>query len=195
MFGFSGAIKFYYCPTPISMRKSFDGLAGAVEEYIQQEPESIPRKYSGSYYTFTGDTQKDLSVLQSGYDRASALVDFITNRMDQIGNNPGNPEREKLANEFLAHRIAKTSFSYIIAAINPEAEPTPNKDLVDIQTRNVQFQFDHMCDLIRDLYLLRVDLSSCRDNPERQKGLEAQISVLENNISDAQVQIFRIYRM
>ena len=37
MFGFSGAIKFYYCPTPISMRKSFDGLAGAVEEYIQQE--------------------------------------------------------------------------------------------------------------------------------------------------------------
>ena len=34
MFGFSGAIKFYYCPTPISMRKSFDGLAGAVEEYI-----------------------------------------------------------------------------------------------------------------------------------------------------------------
>ena len=40
MFGFSGAIKFYYCPTPISMRKSFDGLAGAVEEYIQQEPES-----------------------------------------------------------------------------------------------------------------------------------------------------------
>ena len=28
MFGFSGAIKFYYCPTPISMRKSFDGLAG-----------------------------------------------------------------------------------------------------------------------------------------------------------------------
>lgn len=42
MFSFSGAIKFYYCPTPISMRKSFDGLAGAVEEYIQQEPESIP---------------------------------------------------------------------------------------------------------------------------------------------------------
>ena len=31
MFGFSGAIKFYYCPTPLSMRKSFDGLAGAVE--------------------------------------------------------------------------------------------------------------------------------------------------------------------
>ena len=40
MFGFSGAIKFYYCPTPISMRKSFDGLAGAVEEYIQQDSES-----------------------------------------------------------------------------------------------------------------------------------------------------------
>ena len=35
MFGFSGAIKFYYCPTPISMRKSFDGLTGTVEEYIR----------------------------------------------------------------------------------------------------------------------------------------------------------------
>lgn len=181
--------------SPESSKSESSSLFHVLPPVLYGEPESIPRKYSGSYYTFTGDTQKDLSILQSGYDRASALVDFITNRMNQIGNNPGNPEREKLANEFLAHRIAKTSFSYIIAAINPEAEPTPNKDLVDIQTRNVQFQFDHMCDLIRDLYLLRVDLASCRDNPEHQKGLEAQISVLENNISDAQVQIFRIYRM
>lgn len=181
--------------SPESSKSESSSLFHVLPPVLYGEPESIPRKYSGSYYTFTGDTQKDLSVLQSGYDRASALVDFITNRMNQIGNNPGNPEREKLANEFLAHRIAKTSFSYIIAAINPEAEPTPNKDLVDIQTRNVQFQFDYMCDLIRDLYLLRVDLASCQNNPDRRNGLEAQISVLENNISDAQVQIFRIYRM
>ena len=32
MFGFGGSVKIYYCPTPINLRKSFDGLAGAVEE-------------------------------------------------------------------------------------------------------------------------------------------------------------------
>lgn len=35
MFGISGSVKIYYCPTPINLRKSFDGLAGAVEEYIK----------------------------------------------------------------------------------------------------------------------------------------------------------------
>ena len=40
MFGISGSVKIYYCPTPINLRKSFDGLAGAVEEYIKQDPES-----------------------------------------------------------------------------------------------------------------------------------------------------------
>ena len=40
MFGFGGSVKIYYCPTPVNMRKSFDGLAGAVEEYIKQDPES-----------------------------------------------------------------------------------------------------------------------------------------------------------
>ena len=40
MFGIGGSVKIYYCPTPINLRKSFDGLAGAVEEYIKQDPES-----------------------------------------------------------------------------------------------------------------------------------------------------------
>ena len=38
MFGFGGSVKIYYCPTPVNMRKSFDSLAGAVEEYIKQDP-------------------------------------------------------------------------------------------------------------------------------------------------------------
>lgn len=58
MFGFSGTIKFYYCPTPISMRKSFDGLAGAMEEYIQQEPES------GHAFVFFGRSRKMVKILQ-----------------------------------------------------------------------------------------------------------------------------------
>ncbi len=39
MFGISGSVRIYYCPTPINLRKSFDGFAGAVEEYIKQDPE------------------------------------------------------------------------------------------------------------------------------------------------------------
>ena len=38
MFGIGGSVRIYYCPTPINLRKSFDGLAGAVEEYIKQDP-------------------------------------------------------------------------------------------------------------------------------------------------------------
>ena len=40
MFGIGGSVRLYYCSTPINLRKSFDGLAGAVEEYIKQDPES-----------------------------------------------------------------------------------------------------------------------------------------------------------
>ena len=39
MFGIGGSVRIYYCPTPINLRKSFDGLAGAVEEYIKQDPD------------------------------------------------------------------------------------------------------------------------------------------------------------
>lgn len=181
--------------SPESSKSESPSLFHVLPPVLYGEPESIPRKYSGSYYTFTGDTQKDLQSLLYGYNLTSTQVDSVMKQMDQIGNNPGNPERERLSNELLANQIAQTCFGNIVAAIGPGVNPSPSEKLEDIQMRNVQFQFDHMCDLVRDLYLLRVDLSSCRDNPERQKGLEAQISVLENNISDAQVQIFRIYRM
>ena len=40
MFGIGGSVRIYYCPTPINLRKSFDGLAGVGEEYIKQDPES-----------------------------------------------------------------------------------------------------------------------------------------------------------
>jgi hypothetical protein len=44
MLGFGGSVRIYYCPTPVNLRKSFDGLAGAVEEYIKQDPD--PDTYS-----------------------------------------------------------------------------------------------------------------------------------------------------
>lgn len=181
--------------SPESSESEPSSLFHVLPPVLYGEPESIPRKYSGSYYTFTGDTQKDIQALLFGYNQVSSQIDVIKNQMDQIGNTAGVPERERLANEFLANQIAQTCFGDIVAAIGPSVNPLPGEKLEDIQLRNVQFQFDYMCDLIRDLYLLRVDLASCQNNPDRRNGLEAQISVLENNISDAQVQIFRIYRM
>lgn len=181
--------------SPESSESEPSSLFHVLPPVLYGEPESIHRKYSGSYYTFTGDTGKDVQALHSNYDHASSLVDFTMNRMDQVGNNPGNPKREELAHKFFAYQIAKSCYAHIIAAISQEAEPAAAKKLVDIQTRNVQFQFDYMCDLIRDFYMLQADLASSRNDPERQKSLEDQISALENNISDAQVQIFRIYRM
>ena len=40
------------------MRKSFDGLAGAVEEYIRQDPES------GHAFVFFGRSRKMVKILQ-----------------------------------------------------------------------------------------------------------------------------------
>ena len=48
----------YYCSTPINLRKSFDGLAGAVEEYIKQEPES------GHVFAFFRCNKKLVKLLQ-----------------------------------------------------------------------------------------------------------------------------------
>ena len=58
MLGFGGSVKIYYCPTPVNMRKSFDGLAGAVEEYIKEDPES------GHIFAFFSRNKKLVKLLQ-----------------------------------------------------------------------------------------------------------------------------------
>lgn len=40
MFSLGGNQRIYYCPHPVNLRKSFDGLAGAVQEYIGRDPVS-----------------------------------------------------------------------------------------------------------------------------------------------------------
>ena len=40
MFGLGGNQRIYYCPHPVNLRKSFDGLAGAVQQYIGRDPAS-----------------------------------------------------------------------------------------------------------------------------------------------------------
>ena len=58
MFGIGSSVRIYYCPTPINLRKSFDGLAGAVEEYIKQDPES------GHVFAFFSRNKKLVKLLQ-----------------------------------------------------------------------------------------------------------------------------------
>lgn len=58
MLGFGGSVRIYYCPTPVNLRKSFDGLAGAVEEYIRQDPES------GHVFAFFSRNKKLVKLLQ-----------------------------------------------------------------------------------------------------------------------------------
>lgn len=58
MFGIGGSVRIYYCPTPINLRKSFDGLAGAVEEYLKQDPGS------GHVFAFFSRNKKLVKLLQ-----------------------------------------------------------------------------------------------------------------------------------
>ena len=58
MFGIGGSVRIYYCPTPINLRKSFDGLAGAEEEYIKQDPES------GHVFAFFSRNKKLVKLLR-----------------------------------------------------------------------------------------------------------------------------------
>ena len=58
MFGIGGSVRIYYCPTPINLRKSFEGLAGAVDEYIKQDPES------GHVFAFFSRNKKLVKLLQ-----------------------------------------------------------------------------------------------------------------------------------
>ena len=57
MFGIGGSVRI---PTPINLRKSFDGLAGAVEEYIKQDPES------GHVFAFFSRNKKLVKITGNG---------------------------------------------------------------------------------------------------------------------------------
>ena len=57
MLPLSGAVKIYYCKTPVSLRKSFDGLAGAVRQYLQADP------LSGHLFVFFNRTRKMVKIL------------------------------------------------------------------------------------------------------------------------------------
>ena len=52
------SVRIYYCPTPVNLRKSFDGLAGAVQEYIREDLES------GHIFAFFSRNRKLVKLLQ-----------------------------------------------------------------------------------------------------------------------------------
>ena len=57
MSGFSRAIKFCCCPTPTAYANRLTALAGVVEEYMQQDPES------GHAFIFFGRSRKVVKIL------------------------------------------------------------------------------------------------------------------------------------
>ena len=166
-----------------------------VPPVLYAEPEKIPRKYSGTLYTLTGKTQNDLEVLQSLFEHSSAKASSVMDQMDEIGNNPDSPEHESLAHKFLSASYVKQCTSYMFAAIIPKEGSMPRQELFPDLLRNVQFEWDNMCDLIKDLQFLQVELAALSDDSPRQTDLKAQISKLEENISDSQIRIYRLYRM
>ena len=48
MIPLTGAVKIYYCRTPINLHRSFDGLPGAVEENMKQDPNRSGRGSKGN---------------------------------------------------------------------------------------------------------------------------------------------------
>ena len=57
MIPLTGAVKIYYCRTPINLHRSFDGLPGAVEEYLKQDPKS------GHLFVFFNRTCRMVKIL------------------------------------------------------------------------------------------------------------------------------------
>lgn len=166
-----------------------------VPPVLYAEPEKIPRKYSGTIYTLTGKTKNDLEVLQSLFEHSDSKVNSITARMDEIGNTPGNPERESLAHQFLAASYTGQCAAYMIAAIATKKPSLPRRELFPDLLRNVQFEWDYMCDLLKDLQALQTECFSLPDGSPRKAELETQISRTVEDISNAQLRIYRLYRM
>lgn len=57
MLPLSGAVKIYYCRTPINLHKSFDGLPGVVRQYLDADP------LSGHLFVFFNRTLKMVKIL------------------------------------------------------------------------------------------------------------------------------------
>jgi transposase len=57
MLSFTGALKVYLALEPADMRKSFNGLAGLVQEHLENNP------YDGALYLFTNKRRNRLKIL------------------------------------------------------------------------------------------------------------------------------------
>jgi transposase len=57
MLSLSGAVKIYYCSTPVDLRKSFNSLPGAVWQHINQDPSS------GHLFVFFSKSKKLVKII------------------------------------------------------------------------------------------------------------------------------------
>ena len=70
MFSLGGNQRIYYCAHPVNLRKSFDGLAGAVQEYIGRDPAS------GHLFVFFSRNKK-FRLFYCGRPFQSVILDII----------------------------------------------------------------------------------------------------------------------
>lgn len=161
------------------------------------EPEKIPLKYKNPLQLVTGDTRKDLLEMRKQLNTVGTRMDRTMAEMDRLGLPPGDPKREQLAHQFLSLSISKQLLAYTIGAIQPDNLPPPKQLTSDSQIKNAQFQVNLIYDLIVQLHL---GLSASQDaklknDSDRLQQIETEEADLERQISDAQTQLFRIYRM
>ena len=57
MLTFPGSVSIYYCPTPVNLHLSFDGLPGLVRRILGHEPSD------GSLYVFFNRTMRMVKIL------------------------------------------------------------------------------------------------------------------------------------
>lgn len=161
------------------------------------EPEKIPLKYKNPFQLVTGDTRKDLLEMRKQLNTVGTRIEWTMTEMDRLGLPPGDPKREQLAHQFLGLSISKQLLAYTIGAIQPDNLPPPKQLTSDSQIKNAQFQVNLIYDLIMQLHL---GLSASQDaklknDSDRLQQIETEEADLERQISDAQTQLFRIYRM
>lgn len=160
-----------------------DNLFSLVPPTLYKDPDKIPRKHNKPFFVLTGDTPTDVRALQAGYHTVSDMLEQLKSDMDHLGLPPGNQAREALASKILGCFIVKEAYARTLAAIVPDRLPPPHQITSELQLKNAQYQIDLIFDLVTEISYY------C------SKGGSPLVSGLEEQLSDAQAQLLRIYRM
>lgn len=160
-----------------------DSVFSLVPPVLYENPDKIPRKHKKPFFVLTGDTSADVQALQSGYRSVSDLLEQLKSEIDRLNLPPDSQTREALASKLLGCFIVKEAYARTLAAIVPDRLPPPHQITSELQLKNAQYQIDLIFDLVTEISYY------C------SKGGSPLVSGLEEQLSDAQAQLLRIYRM